>query len=520
MIQIQGQMANVYITYQIVGFGKHELSKSTTIRMRYKRPIEGLSRITSQVIQVYQQWLQESIINWQGGDIIFMDGLCRINKLVQMSEIFQMIQVQLILQAIGGTDYTKQISKRPELFQMIQSNQIGQVYQQSSNDWVVTITAWEQMNQSQYQQVTMQGNTETGSSQSAGIKYFLQSAQTTAFLQMGVSQIYSETGSLNYDIQISQYHMLEYISYKEEMEGILTQNIGQLLITLTLMFKQGAAPFHNWAPDLYDSLPTPITMYVSIIPKIALLLFLYVLSPQIYNFSIFSNVSIGIYIIAIISIIVGSIGLGSQWRIKRFITYSAISHLGFLLIAYVSFTQDSYQYYLFIYGITNILFFYILQTIGNGIKGNNGIDIIYIKEQSGLFKRNPFLTFSQSITFFSLAGIPPQGGFFAKQQVQQGLIQASHESVAIIVIQASVISTTNYLSIIKIINQDHPFYAILPHIKSNRQESLSKSDSKKFSVKPLNSYIISFLTTFLLVFFFKPSILLSLITQNTTILLL
>ena len=104
------------------------------------------------------------------------------------------------------------------------------------------------------------------------------------------------------------------------------------------MFKLGAAPFHNWAPDLYDSLPTPITMYVSIIPKIALLFFLYVISPQISDFNIYNNVSIGIYIIAIISIIIGSIGLGSQWRIKRFITYSAISHLGFILIAYISFT--------------------------------------------------------------------------------------------------------------------------------------------------------------------------------------
>lgn len=506
-------MSNAYIIYQIVGFGKENLALADKIRMRYKRSIVGQSRITSLIIQVEIQWITEALYNWKGSDLIFMDGQCVINQFIQISEIFQMFQVYLIQQIIGGSDYTNQISKRPEQFQMIQSNQIGQVYQQSSKDWVITITAWEQMNQSQYQLVTMQGNTETGSSQSAGIKYFLQSAQTTAFQQMGVSQIYGQTGSLNYDIQISIYHMLEYISYdnienqlsnKEGISGILTQNIGQLLIIITLMFKLGAAPFHNWAPDLYDSLPTPITMYVSIIPKIALLFFLYVISPQISDFNIYSNVSRGIYIIAIISIIIGSIGLGSQWRIKRFITYSAISHLGFILIAYISFTQEGYQYYLFIYGITNILFFYILQS--SEIKA--GKDIIYIKEQSGLFKRNPFLTFSQSLTFFSQAGIPPQAGFFAKQQVLQGLIQSSHISVSIIVIQASVISTTNYLSVIKIINQDHPFSMKQSEDKSNIQ-----------IVKPQNSYIISFLTTFILVFFFKPSILLTLITQNTTILL-
>jgi NADH-quinone oxidoreductase subunit N len=79
-------------------------------------------------------------------------------------------------------------------------------------------------------------------------------------------------------------------------------------------------------------------MYVAIIPKIAMLIFLYILSPQILDFNIFSSVTIGIYVVAILSIIIGSIGLGSQWRIKRFITYSAIAHLGFILLAYVSFS--------------------------------------------------------------------------------------------------------------------------------------------------------------------------------------
>jgi NADH-quinone oxidoreductase subunit N len=126
---------------------------------------------------------------------------------------------------------------------------------------------------------------------------------------LGVALFYGFTGSTGYD------HIL------------LALNMNfmpQFLITLTLLFKLGAAPLHTWAPDLYDSIPTEITVYMVVIPKLAVLGFLMVIYDQLE--------SLPFTLIGAISLVVGSVGLVGQWRIKRFLAYSAISNLGFLLL--------------------------------------------------------------------------------------------------------------------------------------------------------------------------------------------
>lgn len=482
MIIISGQLTNLYISYLIIGFGKSKYTQSN-IHMRFKQPIKGQSRISILIILVSQQWIFNIYNNWQGSDLILMDGLCKCNNITQITEIYQQSQMIIILYIIG-TNYTTQISKRSEQFQMIITNLIAQIQQQNSNDLIITIITWEQMNQSQYQQITMQGNTDTGISQSAGIKYFQQSAQTTAFLQMGVSQIYGKTGNLNYDIQIAIQYLFNISSINDGC-NIITEYIGQLLILITLMFKQGAAPFHYWAPDLYDSLPTPILIYVIIIPKVTILVFQYIIMPII---GIKDTITFTfINCIAIMCIIIGSIGLNSQWRIKRFITYSTISHLGFIQLAYISYSWDSYFNYIYIYGITNLLFFYIILIIGSNLKGNED-DLLFIKEQSGIYKMNPFLSIAFAIILFSQAGIPPQAGFLIKLEVIKGLIDGAQSHQAIILIVGSIISTYNYLSFIKITNLNTPKYIY------------------SLNIYNYNSYIISFLFNFTIFIIFKFNI--------------
>lgn len=189
MIQIIGQVQSLYISYIIIG--------SFGTAPSY---LGGFSRIMCGIIQIYTQWLikVQIIMPDNMENVIFMDGQCKINKYIQYSEIFLMVQVQIMLQQ-QGTDFK---GNKPQQFLIQQTNIIGQSNQQSSNDQVQTITSWEQMNQSQYQQVTMVIN-KAGSSQSSGIKYFQLSAQTTAFIFMGIGLIYKKTGSTNYDIQYS-----------------------------------------------------------------------------------------------------------------------------------------------------------------------------------------------------------------------------------------------------------------------------------------------------------------------------
>ena len=480
-------MSNIYISFLILGFGKSKQSLQS-ISVRYKQSIKGISRIINLIIQIYQFWIQNLYTNWEGTNLIYLDGLCKMNKMVQISEIYQMIQV-CIIQYIIGKDNTIQISKRPELFQMLITNLISQIQQQNSNDFIITIITWEQMNQSQYLQVSMQGNTDSGTSQSAGIKYFQQSAQTTAFMQMGISLIYSKTGSVNYEIQISMLYIINISPYDFEN---FTQYLGFLMIILTIMFKQGASPFHFWAPDLYDSLPTPILIYIMIVPKIAILIFLYLIMPIINQIITFTFINI----IAIFCVIIGSIGLISQWRIKRFLTYSAISHIGFILFAYITYSWDYYFYYIFIYGLTNLLIFQIIQSISSNFKGNDD-DIVFIKEQYGIFKMNPFLAIIFSLAFFSQAGIPPQIGFFQKFQIQQGIIENFKIHQTFIIIIGSIISTINYILQIKNCNFNFNFYSyktkndkVFLKKEINESKILLKKTGKIFKAFQMESIII------------------------------
>jgi NADH-quinone oxidoreductase subunit N len=187
-------------------------------------------------------------------------------------------------------------------------------------------------------------NSKTEAALSASIKYFLLSALSTSFLLLGVALLYGITGSTNYDSINAALSLSEGKCYSEGLSIILptidntTDNLVNYhwlpitLIVLTLLFKLGAAPFYNWSPDLYDSIPTPITVWMTTIVKISILLF--IAQPSIIKLLLgleHPAVETLFIIAGILSLIVGSVGLGAQWRMKRFLAYSAISHLGFIL---------------------------------------------------------------------------------------------------------------------------------------------------------------------------------------------
>ncbi len=472
MIQILGLQTSVYVNYQII-------SKETERKQR-KESNKSQIRITTQVIQVAQisnYTIQEYIEN---NTQMQMDGQCKITKGNQIIEIYQMIQIVQMQQQFTTSQLVS------EIYQIVQCSIIGMTFQQNSNDQVVTITAWEQQNQALYQMVSMQGaDSYNGGSQSAGIKYFQQSAQTTGFFQMGVAQIYSQTGTTNYD----QQKMM--LIYQKDGENAYIQQMSQMIISQTFVFKQAAAPFHNWAPDLYDNIPTPIAMWFAIIPKFSQQVLLFQLYPM------FQQIDTFWFIIGSLSLIIGSIGLGSQWKIKRFIAYSAISHLGFILLSFITMSFDSFFYYIQIYGINSIQFFAIIISISKTIpkQTTNKTDgPIYLQQQSGLYKQNPALALAFAFCLFSFAGIPPLAGFFGKQQVIQALLSLNYITITQIIVITSAISTANYLSVIRLSLFDQPQVA------------------STFAISRTYSYIISIISTFLLFYFQKPSILISILS--------
>ena len=274
----------------------------------------------------------------------------------------------------------------------------------------------------------------------SGIKYFVLSALSSGLLLYGCSLLYGFTGSTNFD----------FIS-----EQLTKDNTGavfaMVFILVGLAFKVSAVPFHMWTPDVYEGAPTSITSYFAVVPKVAGLALLIK-----FMFIPFSNILLEwqtiIIFISIASMILGAVAAMVQKNFKRLLAYSSIGHIGYALAGVATGVISGYQssiIYISIYVIMNIGAFsclYLLKKDGH-YKEN-------IADLSGISKKHPVLAISFLIILFSLAGIPPLGGFFAKFYVFVAVIEQKMYSLAIIGLLTTVMSAFYYLKIIKTIYFD------------------------------------------------------------------
>lgn len=290
-----------------------------------------------------------------------------------------------------------------------------------SHDWVLTILSWELFNLSLYLLVSI-NYVQSVSALSASLKYFLLSALSTGLFILGVFLIYAVTGSTQFDAVATAF------LYEFDNRVLIAASV---LILGAILFKLAAAPLHSWAPDLYDAIPTSLTMYMMIVPKVTVLVFLLILSLEglldIQFFTSFNSLDLYssyydpsslLVFTAISSLVFGSLGLFHQSRLKRFLAYSGISHLGFILIALYCNDLTSYLMYTMTYAITSVNLFLILILISE----TQMLDLFFITDLRHLFKWNPTLSLAFALSILSLAGCPPLLGFFAKYFVLASLI--------------------------------------------------------------------------------------------------
>jgi len=284
----------------------------------------------------------------------------------------------------------------------------------------------------------------------AGLKYFVLSALASGLLLYGCSLIYGFTGSTNFEI-ISE-------NLREANTGAV---FGVVFIIVGLAFKVSAVPFHMWTPDVYEGSPTSITSFFALVPKIAALTvfirFMYV--PFINVISHWQTI---IIFLSIASMILGAVAAIGQSNIKRLMAYSSIGHMGYALAGLAPGTNagiHSTIIYLTIYLVMNLGAFGCIFMM----KREN---IFYekINDLSGLSKNHPMLALGFLIILFSLAGIPPLAGFFAKFYIFMAVIEAKMYTLAIIGLVTTVVSAFYYLRIIKVIYFDKP---IEPFEESN-----------------------------------------------------
>jgi len=320
---------------------------------------------------------------------------------------------------------------------LILSSLLGMLVMISSNDIIVFYIGLELQSLALY--VLASFNRDNLLSSESGLKYFVLSALSSGLLLYGCSLIYGFSNSTNFD-QISQNFDFEY--------GII---FGMVFVIVGLAFKISAVPFHMWAPDVYQGSPTSVTVMFAILPKIAALtVFIKFLYGPFIN--LFDEWQAIIIFLSIASMILGAVAAIGQKNLKRLIAYSSISHMGYALAGLTTGTNQGVQssiIYLIIYLIMNLAFFSCLFMLKRKDKFYENIE-----DLSGLSKKHPILALSFLLILFSLAGIPPLAGFFAKFYVFMAVIQKEMYFLAIIGLLSTVIAAFYYLRIIKIIYFD------------------------------------------------------------------
>jgi NADH-quinone oxidoreductase subunit N len=277
-------------------------------------------------------------------------------------------------------------------------------------------------------------------SSEAGLKYFVLSALSSGLLLYGCSLIYGFSGSTNFNIISSQLNSNEYV---------LT--FGIVFILVGLAFKISAVPFHMWAPDVYEGSPTSVTLFFTMVPKIAALtVFIRFLYVPFLN--LIDQWQMIIIFLSIASMLFGAIAAIGQTNIKRLVAYSSIGHIGYTLAGLATGSNEGIQssiIYISIYVIMNLALFSCLLMLKRNDQYYEDID-----DLSGLSKNHPLLSLSLLVILFSLAGIPPLAGFFAKFYIFKAVIEQSMYFLAIVGLLSTVIAAFYYLRIIKIIYFD------------------------------------------------------------------
>ena len=318
---------------------------------------------------------------------------------------------------------------------------LGLLFLVSSHDLILAYLAIELQSLSFY--VLAAFKRDSAYSTEAGLKYFILGAFASGLILFGSSLIYGFTGTTNFE------HLASLLlgNSQVHLNGSTVLEIALVFLAAGFLFKLASAPFHSWVADVYEGAPTNSTAFFAIVPKIAV----FVLFIRLFHYSFYSLVDCWQPIVlfsSACSVLVGSFAALKQRKIKRLLAYSAISHVGYLLLVFSVASLEGNQalfFYLFVYMITGIGIWGIVLSleVQNNYKNLSSL--------SFLVKANPILAITFTLLLFSLAGVPPLVGFYAKMQVFLISIESSMYFLTTLAILTSVISTFYYIRIIKTI---------------------------------------------------------------------
>src|SRR5215207_8112613 len=402
------------------------------------RAINWLSILLLVIAGAVVVWLPEGPLVTFGGSFV-VDQFARFLKLLALTGSATAILMSM--------DYFA--ARREEKFEyaiLIVLSTAGMLMLISAADLIALYLGLELMSLALY--VVAASDRDSVRSTEAGLKYFVLGALSSGMLLYGCSLIYGFTGTVSF-AGIAQ----------AAGQGGIGIVFGLVFLFAGLCFKVSAVPFHMWTPDVYEGAPTPVTAFFASAPKVAALaVFTRVtltafpaIVPQWQQILVF---------VAIASMALGSFAAIGQKNIKRLMAYSSIGHMGFALVGLASGTVEGAQ------GVLVYIAIYVAMTLGSfaiilAMK-RNGQAVENISDFSGLSRTNPLLAFFFAMFLFSLAGIPPLAGFFAKFYVFVAAIKAGLFTLAVIGVLASVVGAFYYLTIIKVMYFDEPLTKLDP----------------------------------------------------------
>lgn len=274
-------------------------------------------------------------------------------------------------------------------------------------------------------------------SNESSLKYFLLGSFATAFLLYGIALIFGSTGSTNYQT------IRELVSWQGGFQN--TTLIGMGLLLVGFGFKIALVPFHSWAPDVYEGAPTPVTAFMTVGPKAAGFAALIRILVEAVPFLADQWTSI-LWLLAILTMILGNVVAVLQTNVKRMLAYSAIAHAGYILVGIVTNSESGYSavlFYLVVYTIMNLVAFSVILSLSG-----TGDTRVHLNDYAGLARKAPFAAAALSLSLISLAGIPLTGGFIGKFYLFSAAIRNGYVGLAVIGVLSSVVSVFYYFRLL------------------------------------------------------------------------
>lgn len=328
---------------------------------------------------------------------------------------------------------------------------LGMMVMISANHFLTIYLGLEMLSLSLYGLVALNRNSVV--STEAAMKYFVLGALASGLLLYGMSMLYGATGTL----EITQ--LAESLYSVNSNQTVLV--FGLVFLVAGLAFKLGVVPFHMWIPDVYHGAPTAVTMLIGSAPKLAA--FAIVMRLLVAGLlSLSADWQVMLMILAVLSIALGNVAAIAQTNIKRMLAYSAISHMGFMLLGLVTgvvggetqYALNAYSsamFYVLVYVLTSLASFGVIILLSRA-----GFEADTLDDFKGLNKRSPWFAAVMMMVMFSMAGVPFFVGFFAKFSVLQAVVVAGYYWLAIVAVLFSLVGAFYYLRVVKIMYFDEP----------------------------------------------------------------